>query len=1089
MAMIIEFNSCFTALTNLSPPQTPYPWQQSLYEEFTQVRFRKTCYVPTGLGKTSVIAIWLLALAHRANIGKLDGYPRRLVYVVNRRTVVDQATDEVVRMRRALDEDIRLTSVTKALGTIRATALGKPLAISTLRGQFADNAEWRYDPSRPAVIIGTVDMIGSRLLFSGYGTGFKYRPLHAGFLGQDALLVHGETHLDPAFQELLEEITKMQSHEFMKLWVMSMTATMRSGGSSESPILTERDYNHPEAMKRLQAKKGLGFHAVEDDKLISAEIAKLASNYKDSNQAILIYAYKVEDVLDTVHRLRKLNLPVQALTGTLRGLERDNLTKKDAIFARFMPKSGHTTDTGIVYLACTSAGEVGTNISGDNMVCDLTTIDSMSQRSGRVNRFGEEESLIDVVYLNAENKNKSSFDQACKSTLPLLRTLPKRNDGRYDASPSALNNLLNNLSTKERLDAFTPLPTIPHASDILFDSWALTSVRQKIPGRPEVSDWLHGIAEWEPSETYIAWREEVAILTGSLLEKYNPEDLLEVYPIKPHELLRDRTSRVFKQLEAIARRCPDSKAWVVGPSGKVNVLSFEQIIKENEQGKPIENLADRLVVIPPRVGGLDDNGFLDAKSVFDEAKLKRYDVSDHLTDHANKPLRCRIWDSKETPVGMELVQRIDTRLDSEIDDEDTDQASNRRYWCWYTRPPSYDDGPQIDHHKQGLQRHLQLAEISARAIVNKLELNDVEAKAVTLAAKWHDIGKNRKVWQCSIGNLNYPDQVLAKSGGNMRPRDLGNFRHEFGSLLDVENLQEFQKLEPDIQDLVLHLIAAHHGRARPCFPFEEGFDPENRKGLAIKCAMEVPRRFARLQLKYGRWGLAYLESLLRAADALASQSGGSGAASEPLSRAANTGRSTMSRVNESFIRVPVNPENPGEFFACCGLLELASRRWPGAEAWFDGNIFSIATQEHDASLPKLLTLVKEIELVDEVSKALIAIKSPISLKLDWWKDKTLKTWAGRMDAREIFLAMCGAIDVSNKDPFEQGQVVYYSSESKREPFYFDGYRGANARPIDVGFSLDALKIKSTAYPVIEPEMQLSVFRTWKASFDLLSKKC
>ncbi len=35
-------------------------------------------------------------------------------------------------------------------------------------------------------------------------------------------------------------------------------------------------------------------------------------------------------------------------------------------------------------------------------------------------------------------------------------------------------------------------------------------------------------------------------------------------------------------------------------------------------------------------------------------------------------------------------------------------------------------------------------------------------------------------------------------------------------------------------------------------------------------ASEVPRRFARLQRKYGRWGLAYLESLLRAADYAAS---------------------------------------------------------------------------------------------------------------------------------------------------------------------------------------------------------------------------
>jgi CRISPR-associated endonuclease/helicase Cas3 len=69
---------------------------------------------------------------------------------------------------------------------------------------------------------------------------------------------------------------------------------------------------------------------------------------------------------------------------------------------------------------------------------------------------------------------------------------------------------------------------------------------------------------------------------------------------------------------------------------------------------------------------------------------------------------------------------------------------------------------------------------------------------------------------------------------------------------------------------VLHLIAVHHGRARPHFPFDEWFDPERPQPDADRVATEVPQRFARLRRKYGRWGLAYLESLLRAADYAAS---------------------------------------------------------------------------------------------------------------------------------------------------------------------------------------------------------------------------
>ena len=187
--------------------------------------------------------------------------PRRLVYVVNRRTVVDQTTNEVENLAK------------------KADCAGVPTpAISTLRGQFADNREWSADPSRPAVICGTVDMIGSRLLFSGYGVGFKGKPLHAGFLGQDVLLVHDEAHLEPAFQKLIVDIEKEQRDgertgdlPWKKLRVMELSATSR--GTGDVFTLTDKEKNPeppnddtpaPLAMvwKRMTSKKGLKFHGV-----------------------------------------------------------------------------------------------------------------------------------------------------------------------------------------------------------------------------------------------------------------------------------------------------------------------------------------------------------------------------------------------------------------------------------------------------------------------------------------------------------------------------------------------------------------------------------------------------------------------------------------------------------------------------------------------------------------------------------------------------------------------------------------------------------------------------------------------------------
>src|SRR5579871_1304974 len=173
-----DFATAFAVLTG----NAPFPWQQELYRRFVEGKIPTSCDLPTGLGKTSVIALWLIALANHP-----DRLPRRLVYVVNRRTVVDQTTTEVEKLRENLRDDPRAAALLDNLKKLCAIPLEEdelPLAISTLRGQFADNREWSADPARPAVVAGTVDMIGSRLLFSGYRVGFKGKPLHAGFLGQ-----------------------------------------------------------------------------------------------------------------------------------------------------------------------------------------------------------------------------------------------------------------------------------------------------------------------------------------------------------------------------------------------------------------------------------------------------------------------------------------------------------------------------------------------------------------------------------------------------------------------------------------------------------------------------------------------------------------------------------------------------------------------------------------------------------------------------------------------------------------------------------------------------------------------------------------
>ncbi|MCI0540749.1 MAG: type I-U CRISPR-associated helicase/endonuclease Cas3 [Verrucomicrobiales bacterium] len=864
--MAKSFENSFQALTG----NQPFPWQSDLYESwFSRGKFPKTCNLPTGLGKTSVLAIWLIALANGAKV------PRRLVYVVNRRTVVDQTTEEAGKLRANLVK----AGITDALRDLCAIPLKEnepPLAISTLRGQFADNREWSTDPCRPAIICGTVDMIGSRLLFSGYGVGFKGKPLHAGFLGQNSLLIHDEAHLEPAFQRIVEAIECEQRCGertgdilWPKLQLMQLTATTRSNNAQPKTDaknrnevafgLTEAEKHPPEKIpadtadeppirrvwRRLKAKKSLQLTPVSDDKQAAGKIALIATGYKDANAAVLVFVRTLEAVGIVEKELKKTSRAVVLLTGTMRGKERDKLVESPE-FKRFSKgdASGET-----VYLVCTSAGEVGIDISADHMVCDLSTFESMAQRFGRVNRYGlRENTQIDVVH-PAKFDDKDKLASARIATLALLHKL----DG--DGSP--LN--LGSLESGERQAAFAPPPTILPATDMLFDAWALTSIKGKMPGRPPVEPYLHGLAAWEPPETHVAWRDEVEIVTSDLLERHAPAELLEDYPLKPHELLRDATDRknsgVFAQLTKLARHSPDAGIWIIDAQSEIKPVKLLEVINGDSR-----QLYGATVLLPPSIGGLTAAGTLDGD--VEHIEGLSYDVADVVGSPTDT--RIRVWSDDPDYDNNTSDMRCIRSIEIDMSEED---ASEPLHWDWYECLPL--EGGRTTKKAVIWDTHVNDVVNHAKRIVASLSLPQEIAIAIIVAAELHDHGKRRERFQFTLGNRRYPDVLLAKAGrgGARLPEP---FRHEFASVLDAQGDARFNGLSEEMKDLVLHLIAVHHGRGRPHFRVDEAFDPDRPLSEAEALAIETPRRFARLQRTYGHWGLAYLESLLRAADWAAS---------------------------------------------------------------------------------------------------------------------------------------------------------------------------------------------------------------------------
>lgn len=1101
-----EFRSVFSKLTGNENGH--FPWQWDLYRRFAAGDIPASCTLPTGLGKTSVVALWLIALATNR-----DKVPWRLVYVVNRRTVVDQTTNEVEKLRANLPV---------------LNAWFPELALSTLRGQFADNREWSADPSRPAVICGTVDMIGSRLLFGGYGIGRSSRPLHAGFVGQDALLVHDEAHLEPAFQTLLERIRDEQDgRDFRPLKVMELTATSRGGG--EVFGLTDRDFQHATVKERVGAKKTLHLHELKDAKKLAEQLVERAKAFEGQGRAVLVFARTVEDVMRVAEKLPRGR--VLTLTGTMRGKERDDLIEHP-IFKRFLP--GGQSDGPTTYLVCTSAGEVGVNISADHLVCDLSTFDSVAQRFGRVNRFGcRDDTELHVVH-PTEFEDKD-YEQRRARTLALLREL------KGDGSPAALGNL----KAEARLAAFAPTPTILSVSDILFDAWALTTIRDKLPGRPPVEPYLHGVAD-DSHDTEFAWREEVGLLTGKVSDDAIAE-LLGEFPLKPHEALRVPTfgkkNGAYVHLEAIRARDPELPVWVIEPNGDVRAFpTLDDLLKTTGKDQYAVSLAGRTVVLPPKAGGLTGSGTLQGSEP--HAEGVKYDVASTPPPKVAPLVRLLVTPGEGRtikpvapvegwPADVEITrsgrtyhvlgqQRLRVVFALDFPDPDDEDAPPRQYVV--VRRIEAADSKEVASEWPALDRHLSGVAGFAKEITARLKLDPKLASAVILAAKWHDHGKARPVWQRGAGNRSGYGPV-AKTLHGRAPENLNHYRHELGSMVDVSTrtdlAAEFDHLDADQRDVVLHLIAAHHGRGRPHFPGNESYDVARPAAEVEGVVAETPARFARLQRRFGRWGLAYLESLLRAADILESRR----IESAPLPEQAEWPKAEPAPsptlcpfvpkpAPAPSITVAVDPTNPGQFFACCGLLELADRLWPGAEGWFANGQFQIAC---GGTLAALFEDVRRAGLAGELSpdlqkerealearkrqlkkagqllttdeekrrKALgtllregnIRVGKPFDLLLDWWQedtDENPKTWAGSQEVLRIAAAALTACEraVSTGRFFEYSCVMRPTEgdgdSGKVEPFYFDGRRAANARDIDIGFSPNKLdKFETFATPAVE----------------------
>ena len=232
----------------------PFPWQVRLTETvFDTGRWPEVIDLPTGSGKTAVIDTALFTLAARPEV-----FPRRIVFVIDRRIIVDQVYRRAETIRQALSQ-AQSGVLCKLRNCLDEVTDGEPLGVAALRGGVPIDNEWTYRPDQPWVVVSTVDQFGSRLLFRGYGVSPGMRPIHAGLAGNDCLVILDEVHLSRPFAETLQAVSCLDRGPLPRpLQVVEMSATPQNRRARPF-TLTTADLQTSEILrKRVTAvKQGL----------------------------------------------------------------------------------------------------------------------------------------------------------------------------------------------------------------------------------------------------------------------------------------------------------------------------------------------------------------------------------------------------------------------------------------------------------------------------------------------------------------------------------------------------------------------------------------------------------------------------------------------------------------------------------------------------------------------------------------------------------------------------------------------------------------------------------------------------------------
>lgn len=951
----------------------PFPWQNDLATNIIESEWPDVVDVPTGLGKTSIIDVWAFALAVHADRDR-RAVPLRLNFVVDRRLVVDGAYESALSLAKALEDasDGIVAEVARSLASLSDGA-SDPLAVVRMRGGVTWESRWIARPDQAALVVGTVDQFGSRLLFRGYGVSPSMRPINAALVGVDSWLVVDEAHISEPLLRTVESVISHQARSgFLPtdrvLRVTRMSATADSEGAVfradlDAQMSSERfPGSAAEAGKRLRTSKpallvDLAWLEKKATRKtwrtkatqLGEAMARIALGADPDARVVAVVANTVGTARAAHDHLVSKGAQAILMIGRVRGYERDRLIEE---WLDHLRVGSRRTFEGRLYVVATQTVEVGADLDFDLLVTECAPLSSLVQRFGRVNRVGDREARCSfIVRAGFAHDNDPVYGAVTVATWEYLQeagALPvtikaktgvvavHRTDSQLDFGLLALRELPVPPDAAVPDPPFVPMALGPH-----FERWAATSPAP-MPDQV-VGPFLHGVGRSVP-EVSVAWR---AAPPGDGDDAETWREWLELVPPVEWEFVSVPIWDARALLTDVPSSLPTTDLeGVVAPEDEFETEAREEtlgVVYEGRQDDPRLvrgpsdiNAGDRLV-LRSDVGGYDRWGWTGRRRGDDEPAV--WDVGDFAPTRRSGVRRVtdgvlRTWgwspsQSDSLPASLRAADpddpdTIDAVFDaierSSLSADVRETVAASRGWnavaidsggmlmiearsSRFAADARSNEDPgstSLSAEPATLADHGAAVGAMARCFAGNLGLGANVARAVELAGRWHDLGKADPRFQVMLHGGDVLAAVvgpaLAKSGRDprdplaRRARSVANlpwgFRHEAVSERAVSLLVDARpELVENLDvELIGHLVVSHHGRGRPLLPpLHDKEAPEtevNAEGTIVtipgrphQVDWSHPARFERLCDRYGWWGLAYLETIVRLADMLCSEEG------------------------------------------------------------------------------------------------------------------------------------------------------------------------------------------------------------------------